>query len=123
MTMINRELLLKKPFKDFRYYPYGFARSGDFSIRESDALSQYGNLITALLTGDYQPQNAEDAALLAVARAERAAVSVPEKAWVKYQSRIHRPPVASLYGKGKFAADSFAGVNDYDSENEQVVDD
>ena len=56
MTTMTRESLLKRSFNDFRNYPYGFARSGDFSIRESDALTQYGCLITALLNGDYQPK-------------------------------------------------------------------
>lgn len=71
MTIITRELLLKKPFNDFRNYPYGFARSGDFSIRESDALTHYGCLITAMLNGEFKPTSQEDIDLLAAAKASK----------------------------------------------------
>ena len=123
MTTITRESLLKRPFNDFRHYPYGFSRSGDFSIRESDALTQYGVLITALLSGQYSPANAEDKALLAAARGEQAPVSLIEKAWAKYQARIHRPKVASMYGKGKFADESFSAGAIEDSEDDLIVED
>ena len=83
MTNFTRESLLKRPFNDFRNYPYGFSRSGDFSIRESDALTQYGVLISALLSGEYAPQNQEDDALLASARGEQAPTTLVEKAWAK----------------------------------------
>ena len=65
MTKMIREVLLKKPFNDFRNYPYGFSRSGDFSIRESDALTHYGCLITAMLAGEFEPVLQEDIELLA----------------------------------------------------------
>ena len=123
MTNLTRESLLKRPFNDFRNYPYGFSRSGDFSIRESDALTQYGVLISALLSGDYTPQNQEDDALLAAARGEQAPVSLVEKAWAKYQARIHRPKVASMYGKGKFADESFGAGSAEDSEDDLIVED
>ncbi|RUO73756.1 DUF413 domain-containing protein [Idiomarina seosinensis] len=123
MTNYTRESLLKRPFNDFRHYPYGFSRSGDFSIRESDALTQYGCLIAALLRGDYQPVNSEDQALLAAARGEQAPVSVVEKAWAKYQARIHRPKVASMYGKGKFADESFSSGSVEGSEDDLIVED
>lgn len=101
MAALTRDTLLRKPFNDFRNYPYGFARSGDFSIRESDALLHFGCLITALLNGEVQPETDEDKALLAVARGEQGAVTPVEKAWVKYQARINRPKVGSMYGRTK----------------------
>jgi uncharacterized protein YifE (UPF0438 family) len=123
MTNFTRESLLKRPFNDFRNYPYGFSRSGDFSIRESDALTQYGVLISALLSGEYTPQNEEDEALLAAARGEQAPVSLVEKTWAKYQARIHRPKVASMYGKGKFADESLGSGSAEDSEDDLIVED
>ncbi|MBT41059.1 MAG: hypothetical protein CMF12_00900 [Idiomarina sp.] len=123
MTNFTRESLLKRPFNDFRNYPYGFSRSGDFSIRESDALTQYGVLISALLSGEYAPQNQEDDALLASARGEQAPTTLVEKAWAKYQARIHRPKVASMYGKGKFADESFGSGSAEDSEDDLIVED
>lgn len=107
MAVLNRDTLLRKPFNDFRNYPYGFARSGDFSIRESDALLHYGCLISAMLAGDLLPDNEEDINLLAVARGEKAAATAVEKAWVKYQSRINRPKVGSMYGRSKVADEDY----------------
>ena len=71
MATVTRDTLLRKPFNDFRNYPYGFSRSGDFSIRESDALLHYGCLITAMLNGEFKPETAEDKSLLAVAKGEK----------------------------------------------------
>ncbi|MGM0480369.1 MAG: DUF413 domain-containing protein [Pseudomonadota bacterium] len=121
MTNITRESLLKKPFNDFRHYPYGFSRSGDFSIKESDALSLYGGLIAALLKGDYLPENQHDLELLAAAKGERAPVNTVEKAWAKYQARIHRPKVASMYGKGKFTADNFDSAGVKDNQDDLII--
>ncbi|RUO34149.1 DUF413 domain-containing protein [Aliidiomarina sanyensis] len=121
MATVTRDTLLRKPYNDFRNYPYGFARSGDFSIRESDALLHYGCLITAMLNGEFAPETAEDKALLAVAKGEKAAETAVEKAWVKYQARINRPKVGSMYGRSKVVDDS-----DFDSttaDDDLVVED
>ncbi|EKE84541.1 DUF413 domain-containing protein [Idiomarina xiamenensis] len=117
MATITRDQLIRKPFNDFRNYPYGFARSGDFSIRESDALTQYGCLISAMLDGQYVPTSAEDVALLAAARGENAPQTAVEKAWAKYQARINRPKVASMYGRGRVSDDSL----DTDSSEDDVL--
>ena len=123
MATHTREMLLRKPYNDFRNYPYGFARSGDFSIRESDALLHYGCLITALVAGEIAPETEEDTSLLAVATGKKAPESVVEKAWMKYQSRINRPKVGSMYGRSKVVDDD----GDYDSagstEDDLVVED
>ncbi|MCP1338777.1 DUF413 domain-containing protein [Idiomarina sp. M1R2S28] len=121
MTKMTRESLLKKPFNDFRNYPYGFSRSGDFSIRESDALTHYGCLITAMLNGEFKPTLKEDIQLLAACKGEQAPVSTVEKVWAKYQARIHRPKVASMYGRGKFADDTFSSASD--TEDDLIVED
>lgn len=123
MATINRETLLRKPFNDFRNYPYGFSRSGDFSIRESDALLHFGCLITALVAGELAVSTDEDRNLLAVATGQKEAETVVEKAWMKYQKRINRPKVGSMYGRSKIVEDD----NDYDSagstEDDLVVED
>ena len=38
MSVITKEQVARKPFIDKKNYPYGFARSGDFSINESKLL-------------------------------------------------------------------------------------
>ncbi|MCC5854265.1 MAG: DUF413 domain-containing protein [Idiomarina sp.] len=123
MATVTRDTLLRKPFNDFRNYPYGFSRSGDFSIRESDVLLHYGCLITALVNGELAPETDEDKALLAVATGAKEAETVVEKAWVKYLGRINRPKVGSMYGRSKVVEDD----GDFDSagstEDDLVVED
>lgn len=123
MAALTRDTLLRKPFNDFRNYPYGFARSGDFSIRESDALLHYGCLITALLAGELTAQTDEDKNLLAVARGEQAAVTPAEKAWAKYQARINRPKVGSMYGRSKVYDDSDTDYRASTEDDDLVVED
>ena len=99
-----------------------FRASGDFSIRESDALLHYGCLITAMLNGEFKPETAEDKSLLAVAKAKKTAETAVEKAWAKYQARINRPKVGSMYGRSKVVDDD----SDFDSstaDDDLVVED
>src|SRR5690554_3009016 len=116
MATMNREQIIKKSFNDFKNYPYGFARSGDFSIRESELLAKHGSLIAALMSGELEPESAEEQSLLAVARGEKAADSAIGKAWSKYQTRINRPKVGSLYGRSRYTDDAFevSGASDDD---------
>ncbi|MEX1221191.1 hypothetical protein SAMN06297229_2025 [Pseudidiomarina planktonica] len=116
MATVNRELVMRKSFNDFKNYPYGFARSGDFSIRESDLLAKHGSLISALMSGELEPQNNEEQSLLQVARGEKAAESPIEKTWSKYQSRINRPKVGSMYGRSRYTDDAFESVPDLDDD-------
>ncbi|WP_416307018.1 DUF413 domain-containing protein [Neptunicella sp. SCSIO 80796] len=108
MAKQTRETLLKQIFNDYKNYPYGFSRSGDFSIKESQALSKYGQLICALLDGVIEPTNKEDASLLAVALGQQEPSSVAEKAWVRYQRIIEQPKPASIYGSKPAAMDDYA---------------
>lgn len=105
MAKITREILLKRPFIDRKHYPYGFSRSGDFSIGESKALSQYGSLFAALVDGELVPENDVDRGYLESALGVRPPASAEEKAWLKYQSRINRPKTASIYGSKKAAVE------------------
>lgn len=98
MANITRVDLLKRMFSDPKNYPYGFSRSGDFSINESKALSQYGCLIAALVDGKLSPETDEDKQFLASAYGKAEAESVAEKAWLKYQKRINRPKMGNIYG-------------------------
>ncbi|MFC6438739.1 DUF413 domain-containing protein [Bowmanella sp. JS7-9] len=99
MAQKTREDYLKAPFNDYKNYPYGFSRSGDFSIKEAQALHKYGNLICALADGILAPENSEDDALLAVAQGVKEPTTPAEKAWLRYQTRINRPKAASIYGR------------------------
>ena len=98
MASVTRLDLLKRLFNDPKNYPYGFARSGDFSISESAALNRYGCLIAALVDGKIKPETEDDERLLRCALGDLEPASVVEKAWHKYQRRINRPRTSSIYG-------------------------
>ena len=100
MAKLTREYLITRVFSDLKNYPYGFSRSGDFSISESKALSQYGCLIEALFGGQIEPSNAEDKRLLDAAFGNKEPEALCEKVWVKYQKRITRPRPANIYRSG-----------------------
>jgi uncharacterized protein YifE (UPF0438 family) len=100
---LDRNSFFTRQFSDLANYPYGFSRSGDFSISESNALSEYGLLITALIDGTYTATSQEDKDLLDVALGKKAADNnnVVERAWDKYQKRIHRRKHINIYGSNK----------------------
>ncbi len=89
-TKYLREDVVGKKFFDNAMYPHGFHRSGDFSVRESDLLTQYGRLCSALESGLIDNPNAEDQQLLEVCQGKRSAETPLEKAWVKYKNRKKR---------------------------------
>ena len=115
MGQLTREFLVKRMFSDMKNYPYGFSRSGDFSISESKALSQYGCLIAALVDGQIKPETSEDHEMLAAAFGNKEPEGAAEKAWVKYQKRINRPKLGSVYGNHRPA------LADIDSEDDDTI--
>ena len=121
MANVTRLDLLKRMFSDPKNYPYGFSRSGDFSISESKALSQYGCLIAALVDGKVTPETEEDHRFLKSAYGKLEPESAAEKAWLKYQKRISRPKLGSIYGtKSIGAADddnADDGMDDVEDDN------
>jgi len=123
MAKLDRNSLLKHSFKDPKNYPYGFARSGDFSIRESQCLQQYGRLYAALVDGELAPENQADHHFLATAHGDAEANTPELKAWMKYQTRINRPKAGSFYGSNKVALDEESDHISEDTNIEVVYDD
>ncbi|GLR72534.1 DUF413 domain-containing protein [Agaribacter marinus] len=104
MSGLTKKTLHTRLFSDPKNYPYGFSRSGDFSIAESKALAQYGCLFAALVDGEYSPVDAEDEQYISSALGHSDPKTVQERAWLKYQKRINRPRCASIYGSAKSVA-------------------
>ena len=118
MAQITRDSLVKKLFSDAKHYPYGFSRSGDFSIAESKALQQHGCLIAALVDGQILPESDEDKAYIDSALGRKDPESAAEKAWCKYQKRINRPKCGSIHGTKKAVND---GVSDSATTDDDLV--
>lgn len=123
MPKLTRESLVNRLFNDPKNYPYGFSRSGDFSINESKALAQYGALIAALVDGKIPPSTPEDENFLATAFGKQDPQSIAEKAWVKYQKRINRPKMGSIYGSHKASVEVDGDNTDEDDDISIELDD
>ncbi|MDY4279868.1 MAG: DUF413 domain-containing protein [[Pasteurella] mairii] len=75
-------------FFDDKNYPRGFARHGDYTIKESQTLEQYGQAFKALDSGEREPATEEEKAFVQFCRGERPAETFFEKTWNKYRSHI-----------------------------------
>ncbi len=125
MTTLSREKLINRPFADKKHYPYGFARSGDFSISESKLLQAHGSLFAALVDGKIEPSSDVEINYLNAALGQCEPQTPQAKAWIKYQNRINRPKAASIYGSKRAVtedADDNMGIED-NSDIEIDIDD
>lgn len=60
-------------FFDDKNYPRGFSRHGDYTIKESQVLEQYGQAFKALESGEREPVTKEEKNFVAFCRGERPA--------------------------------------------------
>lgn len=77
-------------FFDDKNYPRGFARHGDYTIRESQTLEQFGQACLALESGERKPKTDEEKQFVAVCKGECEAQTFLEKTWLKYRSKISK---------------------------------
>ena len=66
-------------FFDDKNYPRGFSRHGDYTIKESQVLEQYGQAFKALDLGEREPATKEEKDFVAFCRGERVAETFFEK--------------------------------------------
>ena len=91
---------------DDKNYPRGFARHGDYTIREAQILEQYGQACLAL------EATAEEERFVAVMKGDEIAESIIEKAWLKYRSLTTKSKrIYTLSGNaGSDAGDDFSAA-------------
>ena len=97
---------------DDKNYPRGFARHGDYTIREAQVLEQYGQACLALETGERKAATAEEKRFVAVMKGDESAESIIEKAWLKYRSLTTKSKrIYTLSGNaGSDAGDDFSAA-------------
>lgn len=105
-----------KLFTDRVKFPYGFKKSGDFSISEAELLSYYGFTLFKLEQGEIKPETADEKHFLAVVKGKATATTLLEKTWLKYiRLSRHARPFHTLHGKAKNQSDFYENdVEDYD---------
>ena len=79
-----------KKFRDSQNFPYGFARSGEFTIEQARMIETYGNAYHELCSGVRQPNGDEEQAFVAFCHGEKDAETNHELVWKRYQNRVNR---------------------------------
>tara|TARA_B100002049_G_C15802116_1_gene259284 strand:- start:120 stop:479 length:360 start_codon:yes stop_codon:yes gene_type:complete len=91
--MQSRDYFLSRRFFDDKHYPYGFSRSGDFTLSEVQALESNGVLFQALMESKVMDTNDEDKLFIKVVKGKKQPQSLAHKAWLKYLKFSKRAPV------------------------------
>ena len=73
--MNNRDYFLSKKYYDDARFPYGFSRSGEFSVSESQAIEGKGAYFKAIESGVLSDLTAEDIRISKVLKGELEASS------------------------------------------------
>lgn len=91
-------------FTDDEHFPYGFARSGEFTIEQANLLEAHGHAYTELAKGVRKPVNQLEIDFVIFCRGDKYADSVHERVWKRYQLSIsvysHRYSLAGLESRG-----------------------
>ena len=78
-------------FFDNANYPYGFSRSGDFTIKQANILTKLGRTLLGLSEGSIIAQTPEEIRFVQVCAGEIEAVTEIETLWRHYLNQIDKP--------------------------------
>ena len=76
--------LSTKPYIDRQKFPYGFRKSGDFSITEADILTNYGRTLLGLESGELSPESEDESHFVSFIQGNVEPSNNLEKAGAKY---------------------------------------
>lgn len=84
-----------KRFNDFKHFPRGLRRSGEFTVAEADSLEKYGTVMLALYQGNLAPRDEVESAFIEQVKSGSAGSNPHAKVWFKYlkvigPKRVHR---------------------------------
>ena len=85
-------------YSDTKNFPWGFKKSGDFTITEAEILQTHGKVLLTLENKEKAPATQEEKRFIAVCRGEKIASSPVELAWAKYRSLTEKKGVVSAFG-------------------------
>ena len=80
-----------KRFFDDKRFPRGFARSGQFTIKEAQLLETYGVALNELSHGHRAPATEEEQRFVKVVQGQMDSMLPLEKVWMKYLRQINQP--------------------------------
>lgn len=82
------DFIHEKIFYDTVNYPHGFSRSGEYTIRESKVLEEFGTRLQLLTDGVKQPETDAEQQFVKVVKGELEPETFIEKTWLKYTRLI-----------------------------------
>lgn len=114
---------VSRSFYDDKNYPRGMARSGDFTLKESQLLIQYGVALMDLSTGKRTPVTDLEQHFVDVCNDKANVENDIEKAWIKYHNFILSPKqFHTLFGRTKLACDESEMISDDSDDSEDSND-
>lgn len=84
---MSESFKVTRRFFDDKNYPRGFSRHGDYTIKESQVLEQYGQAFKDLEEQKRKPVTKEERDFVAVCCNKKEATTFFEKTWQKYRSK------------------------------------
>lgn len=87
-----------KKFLGLDVYPYGLARSGDYTRKQAILLEEHGEAYKELQTGIREPKNKEEREFVAACRGEKEPETEHEIVWLKFNVRAGKKFVTAFAG-------------------------
>lgn len=111
--MTTEAFFSPKMFQDKKHFPYGFARSGVFTKKQTTLLEKHGYAMALIASGEQAPSCTEEQQFLAFCQGARPAESDFEKVWSLYRQQVGKKPgyvsmEAGKSGSREAEATSFA---------------
>jgi uncharacterized protein YifE (UPF0438 family) len=104
----TRDYWLSREFSDNSSFPYGIARSGDFTIRQSEILNTKGALISALIKNEVLDPNSEDRRLKKSILANGSGQDEIAATWLMYSRlKLKNRIIQSLHMRQQAVNDDF----------------
>ena len=97
----------EKRFQDIANFPYGFSKSGDFTITQANMLELNGLTYLALAKGEKQPQTPLEREFVAFCQGQKDAESDHERVWKRYVTRVGRNSNAVSFNKKRTSQTSY----------------
>lgn len=91
----------EKRFEDKLNFPYGFARSGEFTREQAQLLEERGQAYMELATAIREPVGEVEQAFVDFCMGKKAAESKDERIWQRYTNKLERNRLAVSFNKGR----------------------
>jgi len=93
-----------KRFEDKLNFPYGFLKSGDFTIEQARVLELKGVAYQELAAGARKPQGEVEREFVAFCHGKKEAQTIHERVWKRYLAKVHSRNAVSFNKKRNSAA-------------------